>query len=52
MSLVDDKGISRDRRGVNIVCIKQVDELEFRRGGLLGWNKTDVICRGAGGGLE
>jgi hypothetical protein len=52
MTLVDDKGISWDRRGVNVICIEEVDELGSRRGGLRGWGEADVICCGVGGSLE
>lgn len=52
MALVDNESISRDGRWVNIIGIKEINELGFRPSGLLRWSKANVIRGGARGGLR
>lgn len=45
MSLVDHESILRDRLGVDLIRIEEINELGLRGRGLLGRNKANVISR-------
>lgn len=52
MALVHDERVLRNRLGVDLVRVEQVDELRLCRGSLLGRDKANVVCRRPGGDLE
>ena len=51
MALVDDESILGDVLGVDIVGVKEVDELRLGRRGLLRWDEAYIICGRPGGNL-
>jgi hypothetical protein len=52
VSLVDDKGVLRDRLGVKLVGVEEVDEFGSDLGGRGGGGETDVVGSGSRGGLK